>query len=125
MNILIIEDDKLTLNALQHSLEKLGHTVALAVNGEQAIDQIKSKQFDLLISDVMMPGISGLSLVTVLRQVHLCFTPIIMMSTLHNRPLLDAAFKAGANDFLNKPFTAEELELKLKKIEKKDAESSR
>jgi CheY-like chemotaxis protein len=119
MNILVIEDDKLTLNAVQHSLEKMGHTTAVAKSGEEAIELISDKSFDLIISDIMMPGISGLSLVTVLRQVHLCFTPIIMMSTLSHGPLLDAAFKAGANDFLNKPFTAEELEGKLKKYEKK------
>src|SRR5258706_13796950 len=118
MNVLVIEDDKLTLNAVMHSLENLGHKAFPAVNGEQAIDNIKKQEFDLLICDVMMPGISGLSLVTVLRQVHLCFTPIIMMSTLHNRPFLDAAFKAGANDFLNKPFSAEELEAKLKKYDR-------
>jgi DNA-binding response OmpR family regulator len=119
MNILIIEDDKLTLNAVQHSLEKMGHATSIAKSGEEAIDLISEKEYDLIISDIMMPGISGLSLVNVLRSVHLCFTPIIMMSTLKHGPLLDAAFKAGANDFLNKPFTAEELEGKIKKYQKK------
>ena len=123
MNILIIEDDKLTLNAVQHSLENLGHKTSIARSGEEAIDQITAGNFDLILCDIMMPGISGLSFVTVLRSVHLCFTPIIMMSTLNHGPLLDAAFKAGANDFLNKPFTAEELSEKLKKYEKKPEKS--
>jgi CheY-like chemotaxis protein len=118
MDILIIEDDKLTLSAVQHSLENMGYTTAIAKSGEEAIELIQKKEFDLIITDIMMPGISGLSLVTVLRQVHLVFTPIIIMSTLKNGPLLDAAFKAGANDFLNKPFTAEELKAKLRKYEK-------
>jgi CheY-like chemotaxis protein len=119
MKILIIEDDKLTLNAVQHTLENLGHSTTVAKSGEEAISQITAGAFDLIISDIMMPGISGLSFVTVLRSVHMCFTPIIMMSTLSHGPLLDAAFKAGANDFLNKPFTTEELVGKLKKYEKK------
>jgi CheY-like chemotaxis protein len=118
MNILIIDDDKLTINALQHSLETLGHHVSVARNGEEAIEKVSSGSYDVIISDIMMPGISGLSLVNVLRSVHLCFTPIIMMSTLNNRPLLDAAFKAGANDFLNKPISTEDLANKLKKYEK-------
>jgi CheY-like chemotaxis protein len=118
MNILIIDDDKLTINALQHSLEQMGHHATLAKNGEDAIEMIQAKEYDLIISDIMMPGISGLSLVNVLRSVHLCFTPIIMMSTLNNRPLLDAAFKAGANDFLNKPINTEDLSVKLRKYEK-------
>jgi CheY-like chemotaxis protein len=118
MNVLIIDDDKLTINAVQHSVETLGHKAFIAKNGEEAIEKITGGSFDVIISDIMMPGISGLSLVNVLRSVHLCFTPIIMMSTLNNRPLLDAAFKAGANDFINKPVTTEDLANKLKKYEK-------
>src|SRR5690606_6712366 len=117
MNILIIDDDKLTVNAIRHSVEALGHHAEIASNGEEAIQQITKNQFDLIISDIMMPGISGLSLVNVLRSVHLVFTPIIMMSTLSNRPLLDAAFKAGANDFLNKPVNGDDLDAKLRKYE--------
>jgi CheY-like chemotaxis protein len=120
MNVLIIDDDKLTINAVQHSLETLGHTPFIATSGEDAIEQINKREFDVIISDIMMPGLSGLSLVNVLRSVHLCFTPIIIISTLNHRPLLDAAFKAGANDYLNKPFTVEELGEKLKKYEKKN-----
>lgn len=117
MNILIIEDDKLTLNLLQYCIEKLGHKAYLAEDGEEAIKLIADGNFDLLICDIMMPGISGLSLVSVLRTVHLCTLPIIMMSALNNKPLLDAAFEAGANDFIAKPFSMEELSAKLKKYD--------
>jgi CheY-like chemotaxis protein len=119
MNILVIEDDKLTLNAVQHTLGNLGHTTSVAKSGEEAIDLIHKNTYDLILCDVMMPGISGLSFVTVLRSVHMCFTPIIMMSTLNHGPLLDATYTAGANEFLNKPFTQEELAAKLKKFETK------
>lgn len=118
MNILIIEDDKLTLNLLQYCIEKLGHKATLAEDGEEAIKLITDGNFDLLICDIMMPGISGLSLVSVLRTVHLCTIPIIMMSTLNNKPLLDAAFEAGANDFIAKPFSMEDLSEKLNKFDK-------
>jgi CheY-like chemotaxis protein len=118
MNILIIEDDKLTLNLLQYCIEKLGHKAYLAEDGEEAIKMINDGNFDLIICDIMMPGISGLSLVSVLRTVHLCTIPIIMMSSLNNKPLLDAAFEAGANDFIAKPFSMEDLSQKLKKYDK-------
>jgi DNA-binding response OmpR family regulator len=118
MNILIIEDDKLTLNLLQYCIEQLGHKAFLAEDGEEAIKMITDRDFDLLICDIMMPGISGLSLVSVLRTVHLNTTPIIMMSTISNKPLLDAAFEAGANDFIAKPFTMADLDEKLKKYDK-------
>src|ERR1035437_8227787 len=109
MNILIIEDDHLTLQALQQSVENLGHEVSVAVNGEEGISMAVSEKFDLLLCDIMMPGISGLSLVPVLRFVHLCNTPIVMMSTLSNKPLLEAAYESGANDFLAKPFSIKGL----------------
>jgi DNA-binding response OmpR family regulator len=118
MNILIIEDDKLTLNLLQYCIEKLGHKAFLAEDGEEAIKRISEEDFDLLICDIMMPGISGLSLVSVLRTVHLCNTPIIMMSSINNKPLLDAAFEAGANDFIAKPFSMDDLSQKLSKFDK-------
>lgn len=102
-----------------HCLKTLGHEVFVANDGEEAIQKISSGSFDLVISDIMMPGISGLSLVSVLRSVHLCHIPIIMMSSLNNTQLLEAAFEAGANDFIAKPFAVEELVNKLKLYDKK------
>lgn len=116
MNILIIDDDRLTLTALKHALKESGHEVESAENAEQAITRIENAEFDLILSDIMMPGISGLSLITILRTVHLCKTPIIVMSALNNEPLLQAAYEAGANDFIPKPFTRESLLEKLNKF---------
>ena len=119
MNILIIEDDVVTLKTLQSSIENLQHKVYISESCEEAIKIIENTKLDLIISDIMMPGISGLSLVSVLRTVTLCYTPIIIMSALHTKPLLDAAFVAGANDFIAKPFTMEELKDKIGKYDKK------
>ncbi|MBA3664168.1 MAG: response regulator transcription factor [Bacteroidetes bacterium] len=118
MNILVIDDDKMTSQALTHSLEELGHKPFVANDGEHAITKITNGEYDLVISDVMMPGISGLSLLNVLRTVHLCFTPVIMMSSLHNSPLIEASLRAGASDFISKPVTIEELAAKLSKYDK-------
>jgi CheY-like chemotaxis protein len=115
MNILIIEDDRLTLTALKHAMKEAGHEVDSAENAEEAINKVEDDEFDLILSDIMMPGISGLSLITILRTVHLSKIPIIVMSALNNEPLLQAAREAGANDFIAKPFTRESL---MEKIEK-------
>jgi CheY-like chemotaxis protein len=122
MNLLIIEDDKVALKTLQGSLENLGHIVHTAESGEVAINLIESEAFDLIISDIMMPGISGLSLVSVLRTVKLCNVPIVMMSALHNKALLDSVFEAGANDFILKPFTMQDITQKLSKYDPKSQE---
>jgi len=116
MDILVIEDDKFTLTALKHAIKEFGHNVESAENAEEAIGKVESNEFDLILSDIMMPGISGLSLITILRTVHLCKTPIIVMSALNNEPLLEAAYEAGANDFIAKPFTRENLQGKLEKF---------
>lgn len=118
MNILVIEDDKTTLKTLHNALQLAGHEVKDAESGEVAIKLAETEKFDVILSDVMMPGISGLSLVNVLRSVNLSTVPIIMMSALHNKPLLDAAYAAGANDFIAKPFNMDEVLYKLKKFEK-------
>ncbi len=117
MNILVIEDDKVTLKTLQSSIENLGYEVTIANSAEEAIKLTETEKFDVIISDIMMPGISGLSLVNVLRSVNLCTAPIIMMSALNNKSLLDAAFEAGASDFIPKPFNIDDLSAKLKKYE--------
>lgn len=121
MNILIIEDDKVMLQMLKASIENLGHTVHIAESSEKAMTLIAEEKPDLILSDIMMPGISGLSLISVLRTVQLCKTPIIVMSVLNNKPLLDAAYEAGASDFLPKPFSLEALTEKLRKYDKIDS----
>jgi two-component system, OmpR family, response regulator VicR len=118
MNILIIEDDRLTLTALKHAMKEAGHEVDSAENAEEAINKVEDDEFDLILSDIMMPGISGLSLITILRTVHLSKIPIIVMSALNNEPLLQAAREAGANDFIAKPFTRESLMEKIEKYNK-------
>ncbi|MCD6017343.1 MAG: response regulator [Bacteroidetes bacterium] len=128
MNILIIEDDKLTLHSLKHVIESLGHKVVLAENAEEAMNKIVDGKFDLVFSDIMMPGISGLSLLTILRTVHLVKTPIVAMSILNDKPVVEAAFAAGANDFMVKPFTLEGLTETLNKFDANfasDVEKSR
>lgn len=117
MNILIIEDDKLTLHSLKHVIEGLGHKVELAENAEEAMNKVVEGKFDLVFSDIMMPGISGLSLLTILRTVHLCKTPIVAMSILNDLPVIEAAFAAGADDFMVKPFTLDGLSKTLSKFD--------
>jgi CheY-like chemotaxis protein len=116
MNILIVDDSKLTRKTLEFQLKGLGHEVQVADSAKAGIDMAKDGKFDLLISDLIMPGASGLSLVNTLRFVHHCNTPVIIMSAEKNKPLLDGEYETTVTDFLFKPFTTEELEEKLKKV---------
>ena len=118
MIILLIEDDKFVLHALKHIIENLGHTVVTAEDAEKAMTNISSMQFDLIFSDIMMPGMSGLSLLTILRSAYRCDTPIIAMSSLSHKPVQDAALQAGASDFMIKPFSLDDLSEKLNRFNK-------
>jgi two-component system response regulator CiaR len=116
MDILIIDDSKLMLKTLEFQLKELGHTVHVADSAELGIIMAKKGKYDLLISDLIMPGVSGLSLVNTLRSVHHCNTPIIIMSAEKNKTLLDDGFETGVADFLFKPFSTKELEEKINKV---------
>jgi len=113
MKVLVIEDDKIALTSLKHCIESFGHVVDLAENAEQAMNKIVDGNYELVFTDIMMPGISGLSLLTILRTFHLQSTPIVAMSSLHNQSLIEAAYKAGANDFMVKPFTIDDVGARL------------
>lgn len=108
MKILIVEDEKLLADALRELLEKKGFQVELAHDGETGKAFAELGIYDLLILDVMMPGLDGYE---VARQVRAsrCFTPILMLtakSTLEDRI---QGLNAGADYYLTKPFDSREL----------------
>lgn len=116
MNILIIEDEKLSLRTFKHCIELMGHNYYLAENGMEAINMIRQHKIDFIFSDILMPGISGLSLVSVLRNTYLMKIPIVMVSSLNSKYLEEAVEKTGANDFIRKPFTVKAIAEKIQKF---------
>jgi len=109
MNILIVEDEEMVRNALRKCIEELGHRFFIAKNGEEAIQQVTENDIDFVISDIMMPGISGLSLVSVLRNMYLCQMPIVLISTLGRSQMKDSPLVVGADDFISKPFSIADI----------------
>ncbi|MCX6290737.1 MAG: response regulator [Bacteroidetes bacterium] len=123
MNILIVDDEKMTLNALQYSIESLGHVAFVAETGEEAISQVTENKIDFIISDIMMPGISGLSLVSLLRNVYLCQMPILLISTLDNAHMRNSSHNIGADSFISKPFSIADIAYKINKYAKPETNS--
>ena len=115
MNVLIVEDDKLTLTALQHCIESLGHHSFLALESIDAIRNVRNFKIDFIFSDILMPGISGLSLVSIMRNVYLIKAPIILISTMKTSVVRNASEFMGADDFIEKPFTIADLAYKITK----------
>ena len=122
MKILVVDDDKVLLEAIAYTLTNDGYEVKTADDGFQALDIIqKQEQLDLIISDIMMPNMTGLGLLSLLKKFYFDTVPVILMSTLDKKEIILSAMKLGAYDFILKPFNIEELALRVKRILEKNA----
>lgn len=113
--ILLAEDDELILKTLEHKLTKDGYEVVLTRNGKEAIENIKSSTFDLIITDIMMPFASGLEIINAVNESNKKI-PVIVLSSLGQEETVVEAFNLGADDFIVKPFSPIELSIRIKKI---------
>ena len=120
MKILVVDDDLVLLEAIAFNLRGEGHNVITADSGTKALDIIqKQEDVDLIISDIMMPNMSGLGLLALLKQFYLDKVPVILISTLDRREVILSAMKMGAHDFIIKPINFDELSIRVKKLAKK------
>lgn len=111
--ILIIDDDSVNVNVLSQLLRG-DYYIETALSGKEALDIIDQKQVDLVISDIMMPHMSGYELTTILRETYAISELPILLITARNSPEdIEAAFAVGANDYLIKPVNARELKARV------------
>ena len=118
MKILVVDDDKLMLESISHQLKKEGYEVELAKDGYEALSVIDKVKVDLIISDVMMPNISGLGLLSLLKQFYFNKIPLIIISSLDKADIVLHSIGLGAIDFLKKPIDFGELKGLIKKYTK-------
>lgn len=109
-SILVIEDDPIQRLAVVGILQRVGHRVLWAIDGEQGLDMARQARPDLIVCDVVMPGMNGYQLVTALRQEPgLAEVPVIMLTTMTERAQVRVGMTSGADDYLAKPLNAAEL----------------
>ncbi len=109
MNILIVDDDELTLKAIGHSLKEEGYEVTLVGDVSKALNVLDNEKIDLIISDIMMPHVSGLGLLSLLKQFYFDRIPVIIISSLSKNEVEANSIEKGASYFLNKPVDLKEL----------------
>jgi DNA-binding response OmpR family regulator len=103
--VLLVEDDPVILRLLEVNFELEGFDVVLARDGQEGIDQARASKPDLVISDIMMPNVSGLELVQTLKaDPDMAGIPIILLSAKAQSADLKAGLDAGADDYVTKPF---------------------
>jgi DNA-binding response OmpR family regulator len=106
MQILAVEDEAAMADLLRSALSDEGHLVTLASNGQQALALARTGHFDLLVLDLLLPGIDGLEVARQLRRAHIQ-TPILVLTARDRSQDIVAALDAGADDYLTKPFSLE------------------
>ena len=113
--ILLVEDEPHLAKGLQFNLEREGYEVFLVDNGVSALDQLREKDFDLIILDLMLPKMSGLEVARTIRETNIRF-PILMLTAKSSKKDKEIGLEAGADDYLTKPFHLPELLLRVKGI---------
>lgn len=113
-SILAIEDD-LVLGAFVHDqLDRCGFHVTWCQNGAEGLERAQQQPFDVVLMDILLPGMNGLDILTHLRRQY--SMPIILMSALGAEADRITGFRNGADDYLPKPFSVDELRVRIEAI---------
>ncbi len=108
LTIMIVDDTKENINVLRQTLANLGYKITVALNGEMALDLIPKLKPDLILLDIMMPGINGYDVCRSLKKdSELEDIPVIFITAKGDTEDVVEGFEAGAVDFIMKPFRAE------------------
>lgn len=114
--ILLAEDNSTLSLLLKFRLEKEGYDLLIAKDGNEAISLIGTENPDLILTDIMMPFVSGLEVISHLRLKLDLDTPVIVFSSAGQEEMVLKAFSLGANDFMGKPFSPNELVIRVKRL---------
>ena len=112
--LLTIEDDPVLGAYLHEQLERCGFDVIWCQNGPEGLALARQEHFDVVLMDILLPGMNGLQVLTQLRRTHAL--PVILMSALGAEADRISGFQLGADDYLPKPFSMAELQVRIQAI---------
>lgn len=115
MNILIVEDDEMTLRTLEYRLKKDGYGVETAGDGKEGLEKLKKGSYNLVITDLMLPFATGMEVLSFAKSSQPGL-PVIVLSGADEEGTIMEAFNLGADDFIAKPFSPGELTLRVKRL---------
>jgi len=113
--LLLVEDDPTLRQALAFNLTREGYEVSTAADGESALEAARSERLDLVLLDVMLPGMSGVEVLRVLRREGVS-TPVIILSAKGDEIDRVVGLKIGADDYVAKPFSRPELLARIEAV---------
>jgi DNA-binding response OmpR family regulator len=118
MHILVCDDEKLIRDLIKEYVENEGYTCDEATDGEEAVELVEEKDYDLIIMDIMMPGMDGMSAVKEIKQIK--DIPVLMLSARKEEYDKLQGFDLGIDDYVTKPFSPKELIARIKVILKRN-----
>jgi len=114
-NILIVDDEPINIQLLGSVLKELNYEIQFATSGEEALDWVNSESFDLILLDLMMPGMDGYEVCERIKKNRVTNAiPIIFLSASIGAEKKNRGFEIGAVDYITKPFNRVELLTKVK-----------
>ena len=122
MRILIIEDERALADALIEILKQNHYTADAVYDGNEGLDYARSDIYDLILLDIMLPGMDGLQLLRILRKEQI-FTPVILLTAKSDVSDIIAGLDAGSDDYLAKPFSTGELLARIRAISRRSIAS--
>ena len=106
----------MTVNLLKFRLEKEGYEVWVAKDGKEAQQLLEKGLPDIILSDIMMPHMNGLELTSYVRNELKSDVPLILLSVAGQEDMVIRTFELGADDFISKPFSPNELVIRIKRL---------
>lgn len=123
--VLVVEDDPQVRDVVRRYLERDGLAVQVAASGTEGLELARHGRPDVIVLDVMLPGLSGLEVCRILRDVDGSDVPIIMLTALDDTDDRIAGLQSGADDYIGKPFSAKELALRVGSVLRRSRSSPR
>ena len=120
MRILVVEDESRMAALIRQGLEEDAYAVDVVGNGAEALDWVESVTYDVVLLDIMLPGIDGLTVCRALRQKGYSM-PILMLTARDSLSDKVTGLDSGADDYLVKPFAIQELTARLRALARRDS----
>ena len=119
MNILLIEDEQNVVAFIKKGLKEQGYSVFAAYDGPTGLELLNQNQIDLVILDIVLPGINGLEVCKKIRQMGFVEVPILMLTALGTTDNIVKGLDSGADDYLVKPFKFKELTARIRTLSRR------
>jgi two-component system, OmpR family, response regulator VicR len=113
--LLLVEDNPLIQKTVQLKFVKEGYEVICCSDGKEALESLQGDLPDIVLTDVMLPYVSGLEIVKAVKSIKEKNIPVIVFSSMGQESVVEEAFELGADDYITKPFSLSELTIRIKK----------